>query len=270
MAAITNSYRKNRISLNIAHKQGRFNGNDLLSFIIFINDIEFLFHNVKMIKGFVTDISFSLRGVEMASRIYDCLSKISAKIIENKDFLTDLDREIGDADHGVNMARGFEAVMEKLSPDNDDIGAVLKTTGMTLLSTVGGASGPLYGTAYMEAGKALMGKTSVTKDDMKAVFEAAIAGIQKRGKAERGEKTMLDAIIPAYEAYCSSVDGGKETADALEDACKAANEGIEFTKTIRATKGRASYLGDRSIGHQDPGATSATLTLEVITEFLKG
>ena len=105
----------------------------------------------------------------MPSGIYECISKISDKIIENKDFLTELDREIGDSDHGINMARGFQAVMEKLSPDESDIGAVLKKVGMTLLSKVGGASGPLYGTAYMEAGKVMAGKTEVNSDDMKLV-----------------------------------------------------------------------------------------------------
>ncbi len=206
----------------------------------------------------------------MSTRVYDCLSKISEKIIENKDFLTDLDREIGDADHGVNMARGFQAVVEKVSPDDTDLGAVLKKCGMTLLSTVGGASGPLYGTAYMEAGKVLAGKTELSAEDMKAVLEAAIAGIQKRGKAEKGEKTMLDALIPAYDAYSEKIAAGEDIVAGLDAACAAANEGVEFTKTISATKGRASYLGERSIGHQDPGATSATMTLETIRDFLKG
>ncbi len=206
----------------------------------------------------------------MSTRVYDCLKAIGEKIIENKDFLTDLDREIGDADHGVNMARGFQSVIEKVSQDDPDIGAALKKTGMTLLSTVGGASGPLYGTAYMEAAKALAGKDTLTAEDLKTAFELAIAGIQKRGKAEKGEKTMLDAFIPAYDAYSEKIAGGASITDALDAACEAANEGIEFTKTIAATKGRASYLGDRSIGHQDPGATSLTMTLEVIRDFLKG
>ncbi len=205
----------------------------------------------------------------MATRIYDCLKAIGEKIIENKDFLTDLDREIGDADHGVNMARGFQGVIEKVSQDDTDLGAVLKKTGMTLLSTVGGASGPLYGTAYMEAGKILAGKTELTAVGFKLALDAAIAGIQKRGKAEKGEKTMLDALIPAYDAYVEKVDGGADIVEALDAACEAANEGIEYTKTIAATKGRASYLGERSIGHQDPGATSATMTLECIRDFLK-
>ncbi len=206
----------------------------------------------------------------MSTRVYDCLKCIGEKIIENKDFLTDLDREIGDADHGVNMARGFQAVIEKVSQDDPDIGAALKKTGMTLLSTVGGASGPLYGTAYMEAAKILAGKDKLTAEDFKLSLEAAIAGIQKRGKAEKGEKTMLDALIPAHDAFTEKVDAGASLVDGLDAACAAANEGIEFTKTIAATKGRASYLGDRSIGHQDPGATSATMTLEVIRDFMKG
>ena len=206
----------------------------------------------------------------MPSRIYECLSQIGESIIANKDFLTELDREIGDSDHGINMARGFHAVLEKVDPEASDIGAVLKKAGMTLLSTVGGASGPLYGTAYMEAGKVLAGKSELSAEDMKSVFTAAIAGIQKRGKAVSGEKTMLDAIIPASETFAQRVSEGADIVSALDSACESAREGVEFTKTIIATKGRASYLGERSIGHQDPGATSATLTLEAVRDFLKG
>ena len=206
----------------------------------------------------------------MQTKIYECIEAIGARIIEHKDFLTDLDREIGDADHGINMARGFTEVLAQIPKDNDNIGDVLKKTGMVLLSKVGGASGPLYGTAYMQAGKVCAGKTELSAEDGKAIFEAVIAGIQKRGKAVRGEKTMLDAIIPASEAYAAAVDGGAGIGEALDAMCKAAEEGVEFTKTIAATKGRASYLGERSIGHQDPGATSATYTMESIRDFLKG
>ena len=205
----------------------------------------------------------------MASEIYNCLEEISKIIIDNRDFLTELDREIGDSDHGINMSRGFKSVLEKVPQDNEDIGAVLKKAGMTLLSTVGGASGPLYGTAYMEAGKVLAGKTEISNEDMKKVFEVSIAGIKKRGHAEEGEKTMLDSIIPAYRAYSEKVSLGGDLISSLEEACKAARNGIEYTKTIAATKGRASYLGERSIGHQDPGATSATLILEALLNFLK-
>ena len=205
----------------------------------------------------------------MSSRVFECIRKISDVISENRDFLTELDREIGDADHGVNMARGFHAVIEKVPENETDIGAVLKKTGMTLLSTVGGASGPLYGTAYMEAGKVMAGKTTLSTEDFSAVLDAVIAGIQKRGKAVKGEKTMLDAIMPARDAFKEKAAAGADLVTALDAACAAAREGVEYTKTIRATKGRASYLGDRSIGHQDPGATSATLTLETIRDFLK-
>ena len=205
----------------------------------------------------------------MSSKIYECIEKTGNCIIENKDFLTELDREIGDADHGINMARGFTEVLAVLPKDSDNIGEVLKKTGMTLLSKVGGASGPLYGTAYMQAGKVCAGKTALTPEDGKAIFEAVIAGIQKRGKAVKGEKTMLDAIIPASEAYGAAIDSGSSVGDALDAMCKAAEEGVEFTKTIIATKGRASYLGERSIGHQDPGATSATYTMQMIRDFIK-
>jgi dihydroxyacetone kinase-like protein len=206
----------------------------------------------------------------MASKIYDCIACIGNAIIENKDFLTDLDREIGDADHGVNMARGFTEVLAAIPQDETDLGVVLKKVGMTLLSKVGGASGPLYGTAYMKAAGVVAGKTEVTAEDGKAIFEAVIGGIQMRGKAVKGEKTMLDALIPAQEAYNAAVDGGDDAVTALTKAVEAAKEGVEFTKTIAATKGRASYLGERSIGHQDPGATSATITLECIRDFIAG
>ena len=192
----------------------------------------------------------------MPSGIYNCMSKIAEIITANKDFLTELDREIGDSDHGINMARGFAAVMEKLSSDEADIGAVLKKTGMTLLSKVGGASGPLYGTAYMEAGKVVAGKTELAPEDFNLIFDAAIAGIQKRGKAVKGEKTMLDAIIPASETYAKKISEGSAIVEALEAACNSAREGVEYTKTIIAR-------------HQDPGATSATLTLEAILKYFK-
>ncbi len=206
----------------------------------------------------------------MSSRVYECLERIGESITANRDFLTDLDREIGDGDHGVNMARGFAAVIQKADPEEKDIGGMLKKVGMILLSTVGGASGPLYGTAYIEAGKVLLGKETLSEADFRAALEAAIAGIQKRGRAVRGEKTMLDALIPALEAYSAKTNEGCSLAEGLEAACAAAKNGVEFTKTIAATKGRASYLGERSIGHQDPGATSATLTLKAILDFVKG
>lgn len=204
----------------------------------------------------------------MPSRIYECICAIGNRIIDNKDFLTELDREIGDADHGINMARGFTEVMKGLDPEETDIGAALKKVSMILISKVGGASGPLYGTAYMKAAKEAMGKTSLTTDDAIAMMKAAVEGIRQRGKSDVGEKTMLDALVPAYEALASGAAQGRDAAMILDDMCQAAADGAAYTRTIAATKGRASYLGDRSIGHQDPGATSSLLTLEAIRDYL--
>lgn len=201
------------------------------------------------------------------AKVIKILKCISAKIRENEQFLTDLDAAIGDSDHGINLARGFKKVDEKLPELADkDIGTVLKQTGMALVSTVGGASGPLYGTAFMKAGAAAAGKNEIDIDDFLVLIEEAIGGVKLRGKAERGEKTMLDAMIPAAGAMKEERSKGVDVKNILEAGVRAANEGVEFTKTIIATKGRASYLGERSIGHQDPGATSFTILLEAIEE----
>ena len=137
---------------------------------------------------------------------------------------------------------------------------------MALVSTVGGASGPRYGTAFMQAGKALDGKMELCEQDLVTILDAFVAGVQLRGKAVAGEKTMLDAMIPAREAVKAALDNGKNAKEALADGVKAAEKGVEYTKTIIATKGRASYLGERSLGHQDPGATSFTTMLKVVAE----
>ena len=188
-------------------------------------------------------------------QVLEILHAIGEKITEEKLYLTELDNVIGDGDHGINLARGF-AEVEKKRPmmEGKDIGTMLKTAGMALVSTVGGASGPFYGTAFMQAGKALAGKTEL---------DAFVAGVQLRGKSVAGEKTMLDAMIPARDAFKAALDAGKGAKDALADAVAAAEQGVEYTKTIIATKGRASYLGERSLGHQDPGATSFTTMLKV-------
>lgn len=194
----------------------------------------------------------------------------TAKRIEDeKDFLTELDNAIGDGDHGINLARGFAAVEKKL-PElaEKDLGAILKGIGMALVSNVGGASGPLYGTAYMKAGAALKGKTEMTPEDFAAAFDAAIGGVQMRGKAHEGEKTTLDAQMPACKAYKEALAAGKDMKAAVHEAVEAARKGVEYTKTILATKGRASYLGERSIGHQDPGATSSLMILEEFEKAL--
>ncbi|MDF2531816.1 MAG: dhaL [Clostridia bacterium] len=188
----------------------------------------------------------------------------------NKEFLTELDREIGDADHGINMARGFEAVVNKLLADpQTDLAAGLKKIGMTLLSTVGGASGPLYGTAFMRAAIPAQGKTEASKELGAEMLQAAIQGIKDRGKAVCGEKTMLDSMEPAYYAFAEGIAKDKGFLECLELACCAAEEGVEYTKTIIAKKGRASYLGERSLGHQDPGATSVLIILRALTDFYR-
>lgn len=197
----------------------------------------------------------------------EILKAIAARIEEQKDYLTELDNEIADGDHGVNMAKGFNAVVTKLDAmAGKDIGSLLKTTGMTLVSTVGGSAGPLYGTAFMKAGAVLKDKMEIGSQELVQALEAAIGGIKMRGKATTGEKTMLDAICPAYDAMKAAVDAGEDMKSAVARAVEAARAGVEYTKTIKATKGRASYIGDRSIGHQDPGATSALYMLEVLLE----
>lgn len=193
---------------------------------------------------------------------------MAKKIEAEKEYLTELDNEIGDGDHGINLARGFEAVEKKLpSLAGGDIGALLKGVGMQLVSTVGGASGPLYGTAFMKAGMACKSLTEIDGPAFVKAMEAAVDGIKMRGKATEGEKTMLDALCPALKVMQDDVAAGKSLKEALQDAAQAAEKGVEYTKTIIATKGRASYLGERSLGHQDPGATSSLYLLQVLAEM---
>lgn len=201
--------------------------------------------------------------------LINILYNIAHTIKENKELLTDLDAAIGDTDHGINMNKGFNAVTEKLDGLKEkDCQTILKTTAMTLISTVGGASGPLYGTAFLKASTVAENKMELSDQDIIKMFDEGIKGIVMRGKAQRGEKTMLDALIPAYEALKESLEAGDDIATAFKIASDAAYAGVEYTKTIRATKGRASYLGDRSIGHQDPGATSSYLMLKTIADTL--
>ncbi|MDF2635896.1 MAG: dihydroxyacetone kinase, subunit [Pelosinus sp.] len=207
----------------------------------------------------------------MGGYLYEAISAVGETIISNKQMLTDLDAAIGDGDHGINMARGFEAVkikMQALETEND-IGKILKMVGMTLISSVGGAAGPLYGTAFLRAAAPSQGKTQLDVETIGLMLEAAITGIKERGKATRGEKTMLDALEPAYEAFMEGAKADKSVLACLEAASEAAQQGVEFTKTIVATKGRASYLGERSRGHQDPGATSSYIMLQTLVEFLR-
>ncbi len=202
------------------------------------------------------------------AKVIEIIKKIIADVDEQKLYLTELDNVIGDGDHGINLARGFDAVGGIIGTwDGKDIGAILKDIGMKLISTVGGASGPLYGTAFMKGGAYLKGKTEINMDDFIGMLDAAIAGVMKRGKAQKGEKTMLDAMLPALDAIKESYAADGDYKKALDAGVAAAEEGIEYTKTIIATKGRASYLGERSIGHQDPGATSFTLMLKAVAEL---
>ena len=194
---------------------------------------------------------------------------VAATIKAQRAYLTELDSAIGDADHGINLDRGFTAVLAKLPTFQDgDIGTILNTVGMTLVSTVGGASGPLYGTAFMRAATAVGNKTELEVADLVAVMEAALEGIQSRGRAKKGEKTMIDAIAPGLDALKAAVERGADLATALAETTSAMEAGMKETIPMLATKGRASYLGERSVGHQDPGATSAYLMATVLRDVL--
>ena len=203
-------------------------------------------------------------------QIVKWLEKSTAVLNENKDYLTQLDSAIGDADHGTNMARGFNKVLEKLpSVADKDIGNILKTTGMTLISSVGGASGPLYGTFFMRSGMAMAAKEELSDEDLLKLLEAGVEGIVQRGRAQLEDKTMIDAWYPALEALRTAIENGNSTVDALKAGVAGAEKGMKATITLQARKGRASYLGERSIGHQDPGATSSFLLLNALLETIE-
>jgi len=189
-------------------------------------------------------------------------------IAENKQYLTELDSAIGDADHGINMDRGFQAVLTKLPAfSNQDIGSVAKNVGMVLISTVGGASGPLYGTFFIQVGKETAGKLELTLNDWVAALESAVNGVMLRGKANLGDKTMLDSLIPALNALKECNARGTSLEEALSASEKAAEQGMLSTIPVIAKKGRASYLGERSAGTQDPGATSSYLLLKAASSI---
>jgi phosphoenolpyruvate---glycerone phosphotransferase subunit DhaL len=196
------------------------------------------------------------------------IRRFAEEVEANKEYLTQLDAAVGDADHGINMQRGMSAVIAKVDAqaDEQDVGALLKTVGMTLVSTVGGAGGPLYGTLFLQMGTAAAGKGELSPDDWAAALEAGIAGVQSRGKAEPGDKTMIDALVPGRDAFKAALGGGATFADALRQSAAAAEQGMRDTIPLVARKGRASYLGERSAGHQDPGATSSHLLLEAAAE----
>lgn len=189
---------------------------------------------------------------------------------ENRQRLTDLDSAIGDADHGINMDRGFTAVKAELAAGAAaDIRSVLQSAATTLIRIVGGASGPLYGTFFLRAGTACAGKTELAAGDLVGMFQAGIEGVAQRGKAAAGDKTMLDALLPALAAMRKDLDDGGDHTQILEQGAAAAESGMLATISMQARKGRASYLGARSIGHQDPGATSAWLLLKTAASVLR-
>jgi phosphoenolpyruvate---glycerone phosphotransferase subunit DhaL len=195
------------------------------------------------------------------------VSGFAADIEANKEYLTQLDAAIGDGDHGINMQRGMSAVLTKVEAAGEqDVGGLLKTVGMTLVSTVGGAGGPLYGTLFLQMGTAVGGKDELGPDDWAAALDAAIAGVQARGKAEPGDKTMIDALLPGRDAFKAALADGAAFGDALRRSADAAEQGMRDTVPLVAKKGRASYLGERSAGHQDPGATSSHLLLKAAAE----
>lgn len=192
----------------------------------------------------------------------DWLRDLAGTLHENAAYLTELDSAIGDADHGSNMDRGFAAVVAVMDEtDFDSVDELMKKAGMTLVSKVGGASGPLYGTFFLRLGTALAGK-EITAASIGEALQAGVGGILARGKAELGDKTMYDAWAPALDAYDAAVADGSDLTDALRAAADAAAKGRDATIPLVARKGRASYLGERSAGHLDPGATSTTLLLE--------
>lgn len=197
------------------------------------------------------------------------LQKFASEIEQNKDYLTELDAAIGDADHGINMQRGFKKVVEQLPTVADkDIGTILKTVSMTLISSVGGASGPLYGTFFLRASTTVAGKQELDAESMLKLLKAGLDGIIGRGKAQLGDKTMIDALHPAVMAFEQAINDGVEVTNAVEKAVAAAEQGMKETIPMVAKKGRASYLGERSAGHQDPGATSLYLMLKSLYESL--
>ncbi|KAF3885026.1 MULTISPECIES: dihydroxyacetone kinase subunit DhaL [Nostocales] len=203
-------------------------------------------------------------------QILEWLQRFTEELEKNKDYLTELDAAIGDADHGINMDRGFKSAIAQLPTVADkDIGSLLKTVSMTLISSVGGASGPLYGTLFLRASTAVAGKEELSDRDLLAILQAGLDGVVQRGKAQLGDKTMVDVLSPSVAAFQQAIGEGKNSIQAMEEAVAAGKRGMQDTTPMQAKKGRASYLGERSIGHQDPGATSSYLMLKSLLEVLQ-
>jgi dihydroxyacetone kinase-like protein len=210
------------------------------------------------------------QGAIMDAEVFRGWITSAAEVIEaNRDHLTQLDAAIGDADHGVNLARGFTAVLGALEAGGAKVGtpgAILTVTGNTLISKVGGASGPLYGMAFRRAGKALGDAAEVDLPALSAALDAALAGVQQLGAAREGDKTMVDALAAATRAFSKAIAEGASPDDALASLADAAQAGATATISMQALKGRASYLGPRSVGHEDPGAVSTALILGALRD----
>jgi dihydroxyacetone kinase-like protein len=200
-----------------------------------------------------------------SEQVRDWIRRFADVVSEHRMELVRLDTAIGDGDHGTNLDRGMKKAVEKLdSTEGGDIGADLKAVGMALVSSVGGAAGPLYGTLFLQMGSTAAGKDELDLDGWTAAVEAGVTGVKARGKAEPGDKTMIDAWLPALAALREGGDLG----EALERSAAAAEEGMKATTPLEARRGRASYLGPRSVGHQDPGATSSYLLLRAAADTL--
>ena len=199
----------------------------------------------------------------------DVIEEMAAAMEEHRRHLTRLDSEIGDGDHGNNMHRGFQAALERLEGTNPPTPAdALKAVSMALVGKVGGAAGPLYGTAFLKASTALSGKEDLSPEDVAEAIETALAGVKQRGKAEEGDKTMVDALSPAAAAAKEAASSGKNVGEVFRAAAEAADEGAEATVPLVARRGRASYLGERAAGHMDPGARSTYLLLDAAARSL--
>jgi dihydroxyacetone kinase-like protein len=208
-------------------------------------------------------------GAVNVQQLEEWIRAFAALVSEQKGYLTELDSAIGDADHGINMDRGMKAVLDKLdSTPSTTADELFKLVGLTLVSSVGGASGPLYGTFFLRLGSAAGTVTELSPDDLAKGLRAGLDGLVARGKPELGDKTMYDALHPALEALEAALAGGSTSGDAFAAAAAACHRGRDATIAMVARKGRASYLGERSAGHQDPGATSAALLLDAAVSTL--
>ncbi len=205
------------------------------------------------------------------SRIKDAFDAVANTIISQKDYLSGIDAKAGDGDHGFNMARGFTAARDAVDEmeDTSKPGPVLKTIGKALIQNVGGAAGPLYGAAFVKAADACDDDTAMNKQSFAKLLDAAVKAIQDRGHAQQGDKTILDALIPIRDCFLPENTEDKNLYEVLQEASKAAGDGVSYTKTIPARKGRASLVGERSIGVEDPGAVSTMIMYRALYQFLK-